>query len=500
MFLTLKADKDTYITNKFVNGKRVVSGNVGVAGSLDLFKLYGMTRVANEPQLELSRLLIHFDLDPLRSAISSGKIDVSDQSFKCFLSLKDAYGGQSTPSNFSINVFPLSASFDEGVGKDSSYYVDEDKANFLSSSKLSAWFEEGAALACFSTSPGDYITSSVELPDTKAFQTFKTGEENMLVDVTSIVSATISGDLPDSGFRISYGEFEESNLNSYFVKRFVSRHAYDESKHPKLIVKFDDSISDDNSNLFLDSNANLFLYNYSNGALKNLVSSSFEVSGSDCILLELQTQISGTGVYSLFFTGSQHSFGSNYSSGIYYAPVLLPLSDSNLAVKHRQSGNINFTPIWTSLDRALTYVTGSTITAYSPQRTSRRLDTRRYTITALGINSEYSQDKEVTIRVQIFDENSPIIIAKRLPIDLPGAVLRNTYYGIRDISTNEYAIPFDTETNSTRLSSDAAGMYFSFNTSALTPLRAYVIDIMTTVENSQQKYLSVGPAFKINTL
>jgi hypothetical protein len=118
----------------------------------------------------------------------------------------------------------------------------------------------------------------------------------------------------------------------------------------------------------------------------------------------------------------------------------------------------------------------------------------------LGINSEYSQDKEVTIRVQIFDENSPIIIAKRLPIDLPGAVLRNTYYGIRDISTNEYAIPFDTETNSTRLSSDAAGMYFSFNTSALTPLRAYVIDIMTTVENSQQKYLSVGPAFKINTL
>jgi hypothetical protein len=43
MFLALKSDKDAYITNKYVDGTPAVSGNTGIAGSLDLFKIYGMT-------------------------------------------------------------------------------------------------------------------------------------------------------------------------------------------------------------------------------------------------------------------------------------------------------------------------------------------------------------------------------------------------------------------------------------------------------------------------
>ena len=45
MFRSIKSDKDTYITNKYVDGIRAVSGNVGIAGSLDLFKLYGISFV-----------------------------------------------------------------------------------------------------------------------------------------------------------------------------------------------------------------------------------------------------------------------------------------------------------------------------------------------------------------------------------------------------------------------------------------------------------------------
>jgi len=501
MFLKLKADKDSYITNKYVDGKPAVSGNVGIAGSLDLFKLYGITQVTSGAikvaQTELSRILIHFDLDPLRSLISNSKIDVNDSSFKCFLDLKDVYGGQPTPNNFTVDIFPLSSSFSEGLGKDAAYYSDKDKCNFLSASNNKAWGSIGCSLACFSTGSGDYITSSMLLPSTKVSQTFVTGEEDLFVDVTSIISSTISGDIPDSGFRLSFNNTIENDSHTYFVKRFGSRHSYDESKRPKMIVKFDDSISDDTANLYLDASSNLFLYNYSQGQLKNLVSSSFEVTGSNSVLLELKTEVTGAGVYSLFFTGSQYTFGTNAATGIYFANVTLPLTNPNLKLSNQLSGSVKFTPIWSSIDGSLSYVTGSVITAFAPERLSKRLSPRRYTISVLGISSDHSKNEEVMLRVNIFDENSPIVIAKRLPIELPGVVLNNVYYAVRNVATNEYEIPFDFVDNSTKVSSDSEGMYFSFNTSALTPLQSYTIDIALVVESVTQKYLDSSPTFRI---
>lgn len=506
MFRVLKADKDTYITNKYVDSVQVKSGNVGAAGTLDLFKLYGMTQIKSGseriPKVELSRLLIHFDLNPLVSLFNENKIDITHRSFKCFINLKDVYGGQTTPNNFSVNIFPLSASFDEGFGKDVAYYSDKDKANFISASKSSKWYKEGCELACFSTGSGDYITSSITVFDTKNTQTFVTGEEDLFVDVTNIISATLKNDLPNSGFRISFNESIEGNTQTYFVKRFSSRHAYDESKRPKIIVKFDDSICDDTSNLYLDSpvSSSLFFYNYVNGQLTNLVSASQSVTGSNSILLELKTTVPGVGDYSLYFTGSQHKFGINEAAGIYSASVILPLTNPNIKTKHLSSGSITFTPIWSSLDKSIAYFTGSSITAYPPNRTTKRANPQKYLINALGVNSEYSEDADITIRVNIFDKNSPTIFAKRVPVELPSIILKNCYYAIRDLATDEYVIPFDSITNSTRLSSDSGGMYFSINTTSLPPLKLYTVDIMILSDGQQQKYFNVSPSFKIKKL
>lgn len=501
MFRILKADADTYITNKYVDGKSVVSGNVGIAGTLDLFKLYGVTITSSGstriPKTELSRALLHFDLNPLRNLVDEGRIDISHNSFKCFLSLSDVYGGQTTPSNFTLNIFPLSASFSEGLGKDVAYYSDIDSSNFLSSSTSVLWGGEGCTLACFSTGSGDYITSSITIPNTKASQIFTKGTEDLLVDVTRIVSATLKGELPDAGFRLSFDSLAEQDEKTYFVKRFASRHAYDESKHPKLLVKFDDSILDDSSNLYFDSQSNIFLYNYIHGQLSNLISGSSTLTGSNCILLELQTQVSGVGNYSLYFTGSQHSFGSNYSSGIYSASVLLPLSDTNLKTNFDVSGSVTFTPVWSSLDQTITYSAGPSIVARAPQRISYRLNPRRYVVSAVGITTDYSEDEEVTMRVYIFDQNDPLIIAKRLPVELPGLSLRDVHYAVRNTITNEYEIPFDTVNNSTKMSSDSKGMYFNIHTSALTALNTYVVDVMINVDNLQQKYLNASAPFRI---
>jgi hypothetical protein len=127
MFKIIKSDKDTYITNKVVKGARREESNVGAAGTLDLFKLYGSSLSGSTPLTEVSRILVHFDLSDLKKLSQEGKLDVSDPSFWCKLHLKDVYGGQPTPTNFTVNVFPLSASFDEGIGRDVSYYTDSDK-------------------------------------------------------------------------------------------------------------------------------------------------------------------------------------------------------------------------------------------------------------------------------------------------------------------------------------------------------------------------------------
>ena len=113
MYRILSASKDAYITDKIVNNSfRAKDANMGQAGTLDLFKIYNETSITgSNEQIELSRLLIKFDLTPVSTMQSNAKIDINDSSFKCFLKLHDVYGGQTTPSNFKIIAFPLAQKF-----------------------------------------------------------------------------------------------------------------------------------------------------------------------------------------------------------------------------------------------------------------------------------------------------------------------------------------------------------------------------------------------------
>ena len=308
-----KADRDAYITDRVVKGTRRVSASTGWAGSLDLFKLYGLTVSGGLPNVELSRILIHFDIEELKELVSERKIDPSDPSFWCKMRLKDVNGGQPVPSDFTISVFPLSASFREGLGKDISYYSDRDVCNWLSSSIGVSWHLSGCASPCHASIPGDYITSSISLASTETQAFFKTGEEDLVVDVTQIVSATLSGEIPDEGFRIAFTGSLEEDSYTYFVKRFASRHAYDESFRPRLDVGFDDSVRDDWVDAYLDVDNTVSLYNEVFGVPSNIVSGSSysPVTGSNCIVLKLTTNVSGgSGSHTYFFTGSQRNLGT----------------------------------------------------------------------------------------------------------------------------------------------------------------------------------------------
>jgi hypothetical protein len=282
MHRILTASKDTYITNKIIdNNFRAKDANVGQAGTLDLFKLYNETTLTGSTeQLEFSRILIKFPIAEITKMNSDGLIDIADSSFNCELKLHDVYGGQTTPSKFRAILFPLSQSFNEGVGYDIVNYSDVDACNFITASITNgsavAWNVEGALKSgSLNDENIDVIVSgtmgagSISL---SPVQYFETGEEDLKVDVTSIVSGTVAGLIPDLGFLIAFSGSFESNDKSYYGKRFASRNVQVASKRPKLIVKYDDSLQDYHSDFIFNVSSSLYFNNYHYNSLANVLS------------------------------------------------------------------------------------------------------------------------------------------------------------------------------------------------------------------------------------
>jgi len=494
MYRSLKSDKDTYITNKVVNLESKVSGNVGVAGTLDLFKIHDLAPSSAGVVDELSRILMHFDLTDLKSLHASGGLDINHDSFQCQLSLSDVYGGQPTPSDFTVSVFPLSASFEEGLGKDLAYYSDVDAANWLSSSRGTLWISEGCSSGGGASQNCDYITGSTSISNAETKQTFAKGSEDLVVDVTSIISATLTGELPDRGFRLTFSSSIETDGNTYFVKRFASRHAYDETKRPKLIFKFDDSITDDTQNLTFDTDCKINLYNYIKGDLQNLTSGSDVLTGSNCVKLKLITE---TGGYSLTFSGSQFALGSNFVTGTYTSTVNISSANATIATRIAESGSVKFTPVWITNDASVAFVSGSMIEAKKPTRSSASNKKKFYRVVISGIDESYSNDQDVSGRVNIFDDNNPYVKLVKMPVNLAGIVLSNVYYSVREMETGKTIIPFDDVKNSTKVSSDSEGMFFVFNSSCLDAGRTYVIDIMVKINGVKNVYQDASSVFRV---
>lgn len=511
MYRTFKALKDTYIVNRVIKGNRTYAANVGQAGSLDLLKIYGNSFSASLPLSELSRVLIQFDLSALKNDFAAGKIDIANSSFNCSLNLFDVYGGQPTPSNFVLKVYPLSQSFDEGLGRDIVFYQDSDISNFLSASfsngTASLWNSPGA------DSKGSLGSSNIDLIFTANLgagttnmwvtQSFQKGTENLQVDVTKIVSATLAGIIPDLGFRISYTETIESDSRTYFVKRFGSSQAADPYVQPQLVLKYNDAIVSNENNLTFDSQGTLFLYNFVRGNLVNVVSGTAlaPIVGANCMLLRLSTPIStsnGVSNYETYITASQHKLGNTYVQGVYSASFTLPSAIPQFAKKLAQSGSIKFDQIWTSFDYTIPYFSGS-ITVTPPQTSTGPTKPSRYFLNVTNVAEEYLATDVTRMKVFIFDYSSPVITLTRVPLETPSVVVENAFYSIRDVANNTVVIPFDIVYNSTKLSADSQTMYFDVWMSSLIPGRAYTIDLMLIEGGQPQIYRDAAPAFRVTS-
>ena len=508
MYRKLKALTDTYITDKLIRGTRRLNSNVGQAGTLDLFKLHGVNSSGSYTGSvnEISRLLIKFDLSELH-ALTSSILNLNHSSFKCYISLKNIQHSQTTPSNFTVNIFPLSRSFDEGIGKDVVYFNDIDSANFVTSSfvsSLNLWALSGANKhGLLGSSDIDYISSGnlnngSGVVNLSTSQTFSTGQEDLLIDVTTVVSATMVSLIPDHGFRIAYTSTLENDKNTYFVKRFGARQAYDANLRPQLIVKYDDTVQSNEGDFFFDISGSLFLFNYNRNGLANLTSGSVltPVEGANCLTLKLLTSGAG-GTVSSSYTISQHQIGTSFITGMYSASFCLNSTNASLRPLILASSSVKFVPIWGSLDGKVAYLTGSTFSVSPPPRTTFRNSPKNLTMTITNMRSVYLSTDKPRLRVFVQNNNARVI-ASKLPVVRKSMILTNLYYSIRDVQTGWIVVPFDTADRSTLLSTDSDGMYFDIFATDFIIGKTYTVDILHQDNDVNHIYMDIGTKFRID--
>ena len=494
MKLFCSASKDTYITNKIINNRLVADdANVGRAGTLDLFRLYGETTLRGTgSQDEVSRLLVTFDLKPIKGRMNN-LVDIRSDNFSARLKLFDIRSGHAVPSNFNVIVFPLSRSYDEGVGRDISNFGDIDAANFLTSSysegSANLWFASGA------NSQGTVGADDIDIIDRANLsdgsgekniwvsQKFTQGTEDLDVDITEILSATLANQLPDLGFRISFSGSEERDQKSRFVKRFASRHVSNPYIRPRIEVSFDDTVHDNRANFLFDVSGSLFLQNYARSGKANIVSGSglSPVTGTDCMKLKLKK-----GAFSFTANVSQHTQGTSDTqvSGLYSASFALPSnlgalydSKNTMASLIAAQKEVTFNEFWYSNDGTVGYHTG-TLTIKMPERALDSFSNIDPEVHSLNVRNSYRQEDQERVRLFGIDHGKTYKKAVKKPLRRTSDIFDEVYYRIVDRDTGYVALDFGESDNSTRASTDKQGMYFDVNFNPLPKGRSYQFEFL----------------------
>ena len=529
MQFLLTASKDTYITDKIIDSSFSASdANVGKAATLDLFRLYNETFLTGtDITNELSRILIKFDYDQIQER-SKIDLNLNADNFKVYLELTSIGSGKNTPSDFTVICFPLSQSFDEGIGRDVVSFNDIDVANFFTASigagsSANVWFSSGAnAEGIINHTANDGYPDNIDiissgnlnnglgLTTLSVSQDFVAGTENLKMDITTIVSASMAGIIPNEGFRLSYSGSQEQDNVTRFVKRFASRHHSNPLKRPKLRVQYNDSIVDNHLNSYFNLSGSLFLRNFQRGTSANIVSGSSltQVTGSECMILKLES-----GSFSTWITASQVSAGTPdiHTAGLDLVSFLTGVYSTNFAIDLfgssslnwletieqfvRQSGSITFDEIWGSIDGTVGYHTGTVVfkelAGTSFNNTPSDID-----LIVTNAKSSYKKSEIPLIRVFVNDLVTPAK-ATKMPFRTKPVGLEKVYYKIIDARSGDDIVPFTKEGDATRCSQDSEGVYFRFFASSLPVGRTYTFRFLVEENGIEKIYDAKNVTFTV---
>lgn len=467
--------KDTYITNKIIGGvKRATDANVGYASTIDIFKLHNESTLkgSSGDLQEISRGLLYFDLTELRNSISND-VALDDSTLKIKLILSDVQGTQVAPENFTLQLYALKTDFDEGLGQNVTGLVDLDAANWAYSDSSTEWTTAGAF-------DGDETLIASQLFDS---------HENLSMDITSWVQShwTDSVATPNYGFLLKLTSALETDSKSYFVKRFATRHSRNPFIRPKIQASWE--------NYHIDERLHF------EAGVENKISISHISKGEKSNLTTLPSLTLSYGTWSRTISDpdvAQVSLAGINQTGMYEATIAaidVENADSALKTDLISSGSIVLQEEWKIGNQ--TFYSGSIKLLNNLSTDSMIQRDLRFNI--IDLKSVYTSDETPKIRLFVRDRNlanEPV----RIPIQLPSQIVHKSYYQIRDTNSLNVLIPFSdklsTPDDSTRLSIDSQGMYFSFPASILPRGRTYTIDI-SYYDRGERRVFESNTAFRV---
>lgn len=492
-FRIIRASKDAYITNKILDGHVRDEANTGKAGTLDLFKLYNETdefrNVINRDgevvsvggslqTIELSRILVYFDLSDIENlwsdsaSVSTNKvISADDSSFRCRLRLRSVYGGQTTPSNFSLRILPLNKDFEEGLGTDIGGLSDYDIVNWINASESTAWEIEGAGevgdIAAGDLSKSDPV-DAIENVTTgsgpellEEVQYFEKGTEDLLVDVTIAVKNMLNEQIPNCGFRISFIEDEENDEKTRFIKRFGSAQAGAYYVRPELVFSWNSYTEDNKGDLYLGKDQRIYFVNYVGGTKENITAS--DSSAVDTGDMELAVSLSDES-YSETFSVTKES------TGVFYADVNISPYDSDIKANIKNE-KVKLVLKWQH--SSITNEIYKEETVYFKRRSESDLRNSypHSKLTAKVVNGklEYYNNEETTISVFLSDLSNGSASPTRIPQFRKTLVPEYCHLRIIHVESGYEIIGFDKITDSTKLSVDSEYLNFHIDMNSLFP-------------------------------
>jgi hypothetical protein len=454
MIFRIYPSKDTTITNDVDCQRPVRATGSNLGGSEELVLFKRAPNIGASPNLSgssLARTLLSFDMSRFSSFTGSMEFPSIGSSF--FLRLHHKTTACTQPSSFTVSVHPITAGWDEGRGMDP-LFKDRGFCNWERRTSVEGW----------STLGGDFDASR------RIDYHFDTGFEDLEVDITSIVEGWLDGTIENHGLLLCMSSSIESDLNTqdYYQKKFYSRQSPSFELRPNIEVRFNDSISDDRSNMSWGRSGSLFMYNVVDGEL-------IDFDGFGPTLVTISDSSS-----SLITVPA----GPAGPAGMFSASFSLPTGSYSGSIFYDSWGSGSFS-----------FGTGSFSFRSSPPQF--HLEHRPLVARVSNLLPEYVSEDAPTMNVKFRTVSGREPVFQTSSLDRPSFIAARAYYAIENDSTRRRVINFGTGSlQETRLSYGRDGNSFKLFMSNLSPGEAYRI-VFLVVDQGRQQVIDGGFKFRV---
>ena len=306
------ANKDTTITNAY-KGSLTTTGEAANMGAADILEVFTIYAQANTASREEARALLDFPVSDISAARAAGDIPASG-SVSFYLRMFNAEHELTLPTDYTMQIAPVTKSWDEGYGLDMDNYTDPGYP-----SGIGATWAYAASGSTWAAAGGDIEATTHNFTASVGAD----GTDDVEVDVTPLVEAWLDSSLANNGLAVRFPPATSSLNRSYYTKRYFGRGSEFFFKRPLIEARWGTANKDNagnfyaSSSLVADNSNKLYFYNLYKGQKQNVPS-----IGTGNVTLDLYATLGGTSLAG--------ATGSWVSTGIYSASITLDNTASSV--------------------------------------------------------------------------------------------------------------------------------------------------------------------------